>query len=83
MLYFLSELLMVDYSISPLLFTSSIPLVNVRLTLSSQSNYGRVEVQRVDEGGKLGIWGGICDNGFGNTEAGVVCRQLGYRYTTL
>ena len=55
--------------------------MNVRLTLNSQTNNGRVEVQRVADNGRLGIWGTVCDNGFSNTEARVVCRQLGYRYT--
>ena len=35
---------------------------------------GRIEVQY------QGLWGTICQDGFDNQDAGVVCRMLGYEY---
>lgn len=46
--------------------------LDVRLSKSSQSHSGSVEVNN------NGVWSPICSNGFGNEEAGVVCRMLGY-----
>ena len=44
----------------------------IRLQGGSYSNQGRVEVYC------NGQWGTICDNGFGSTDALVLCKQLGY-----
>ena len=46
----------------------------------------RLENDHSKEGGHIGrlevlhkgVWGTVCDNGFGQAEADVVCRQLGY-----
>lgn len=45
----------------------------VRLSSGVTPNEGRVEVC------SDGHWGTVCDNGWGNEEANVVCRELGYR----
>ena len=46
----------------------------MRLAGGSNRREGRVEVC------VGGIWGTICYDGWGSTDSGVVCRQLGYAY---
>ena len=45
---------------------------NVRLVGSDNSNEGRLEVCM------NGMWGTVCDDGWGHSESKVVCRQLHY-----
>ena len=47
----------------------------MRLADGTSLNEGRVEVC-VD-----GSWGTVCDDGWGNIDAQVVCNQLGYSPT--
>ena len=50
------------------------PLLNgtIRLVGSRLSKEGRVQIYF------NGIWGTVCDDGWDDTDAGVVCRQLGF-----
>ena len=44
----------------------------MRLQDGTDSSNGRVEICQD------GIWGAVCSSGWDHTDAGVVCRQLGY-----
>ena len=47
----------------------SVRLINVNNTITTE---GRVEVCY------NGVWGTVCNDGFSDKEARVVCRQLGF-----
>ena len=46
----------------------------IRLVDGRNARQGRVEIMY------QGIWGTICDDGWDDTDAGVVCRQMGYSH---
>ena len=49
--------------------------LSIRLVGGASVREGRVEILFGDE------WGGVCDDGWGQEEAIVVCRELGLSYT--
>ena len=50
---------------------------DVRLTGGSNEYEGRVEICM------NGVWGSVCDSGWGDTDAYAVCKQLQYSGTCI
>ena len=56
-------------------FTAPCSTGDIRLARGGVPNEGRVEICMNN------VWGTVCDDGWGSTDATVVCRQLGYSTT--
>jgi len=56
----------------PIHLVRRISVISVRLVGGSSSQEGRVEVFHG------GVWGTVCDDGFTNASARVICNMLGY-----
>ena len=54
------------------LFAATCDNGDIRLAGAGSNQYGRVEVC------VSGTWGTICDDFWDNTDASVVCRELGF-----
>ena len=60
------------FSFSSTAISTSCTEGDVRLRDGTNDSEGRVELC------VEGVWGTVCDIGWGNPEAQVVCRQLGF-----
>ena len=49
---------------------------DLRLVDGTNELNGRLEIYR------SGIWGTVCQSGFGSSDGKVACRQLGYEYVS-
>jgi len=54
-------------------YVSDIDVFNVRLFRGEQPQEGYVEILHD------GVWGTVCNKGFGQSEANVTCNMMGYR----
>ncbi|XP_076766671.1 uncharacterized protein LOC143433270 [Xylocopa sonorina] len=50
---------------------------DIRLAGSDNKHEGRIEVKI------LGVWGQVCDDGFGMIDADVICKELGFKLGAL
>ncbi len=61
------------FKLGAFFFLLAFSYFKIKLMKSTNNKTGRIEIYHPSFG-----WGTVCEDGWGDTESGVVCRQLGF-----